>query len=103
MQRALLLLAALLLAPLAALLAAETPPSPVKSGVILVNHVGFPPNAAKHCVIPSPPKSEFTIHRLKDTKWTQVFAGTLTAGGNELEPGWVGGRTTGSGRTLPQV
>ena len=63
---------------------------PVKTGVILVNHVGFPPNAAKHCVIPSPPEKEFTIHRLKDTKWTQVFAGALTEGGNELEPGWVG-------------
>lgn len=83
-------LAALLLAPLAALLAAETPPSPVKSGVILVNHVGFPPNAAKHCVIPDPPEKMFTVHRLKDTKWSQVFAGTLIAGGNELEPGWVG-------------
>ena len=85
------LLTALLLAPLAALHAAEpSAPSPVKTGVILVNHVGFPPNAAKHCVIPSPPEKEFTIHRLKDTKWTQVFAGELVEGGNELEPGWVG-------------
>lgn len=64
--------------------------SPVKTGVILVNHVGFPPNAAKYCVIPSPPEKEFTIHQLKDTKWTQVFAGVLTEGGSELEPGWVG-------------
>jgi len=85
-----LVLTALLLAPPAALHAADAPPSFVKTGVILVNHVGFPPNAAKHCVIPSPPEKEFTIHRLKDTVWTQVFAGPLTEGGNELEPGWVG-------------
>ena len=65
-------------------------PAPIKIGVILVNHVGFPPNAAKHCVIPSPPEKEFSIHRLKDTKWTQVFSGVLTEGGAELEPGWVG-------------
>ena len=51
---------------------------------------GHDPNAAKHCVIPSPPKREFTIHQLKDTVWTQVFAGALAEGGNELEPGWVG-------------
>ena len=90
MRPTLPLLAALLLAPLATLFAAETPHSPVKTGVILVNHVGFPPNAPKHCVIPAPPKKEFTIHRLKDTKWTQVFAGELVEGGNELEPGSVG-------------
>jgi hypothetical protein len=91
MKPALTLITALLLAPLAALHAADAPaPSFVKTGVILVNHVGFPPNAAKHCVIPSPPKKEFTIHQLKDTKWTQVFAGALVEGGNELEPGWVG-------------
>ena len=84
-------LTVLLLAQLAALQAAEpSAPSPVKTGVILVNHVGFPPNAAKHCVIPAPPKKEFTVHQLKDTKWTQVFAGELVEGGNELEPGWVG-------------
>jgi hypothetical protein len=64
--------------------------SPVKTGVILVNHVGFPPNTAKHCVIPAPPDKRFTIHRLKDTVWTQVFAGRLAEGGRELEPGWVG-------------
>lgn len=62
----------------------------IKQNVILVNHVGFPPNAAKHCVIPSPPEKEFTIHQLKDTVWTQVFSGALVEGGNELEPGWVG-------------
>ena len=90
MKHTLTLFFALLLAPLAALLAAEPTPSPVKTGVILVNHVGFPPNAAKHCVIPAPPKKEFTIHQLKDTKWTQVFAGELADGGNELEPGSVG-------------
>jgi hypothetical protein len=84
------LLTVLLLAPLVAPHAADAPPSPVKTGVILVNHVGFPPNAAKHCVIPAPPKKEFTVHQLKDTKWTQVFAGELVEGGNELEPGWVG-------------
>jgi hypothetical protein len=84
-------LLALLLAPLAALHAADAPaPSIIKTGVILINHIGFPPNAAKHCVIPAPPKKEFTILRLKDTKWTQVFAGVLTEGGNELEPGSVG-------------
>ena len=91
MKFTLTLLTALLLSPLAALHGAENPaPSFVKTGVILVNHVGFPPNAAKHCVIPSPPEKEFTIHRLKDTVWTQVFAGPLTEGGSELEPGWVG-------------
>ena len=38
-----ILLAALLLAPLAALHAADAPaPSLVKTGVILVNHVGLP-------------------------------------------------------------
>ena len=75
-------LTVLLLAQLAALQAAEpSAPSPVKTGVILVNHVGFPPNAAKHCVIPAPPKKEFTGHQLKDTKWTQVFAGELIDGG----------------------
>jgi len=85
------LLAGLLLAPLATLRAAETPGrSPVKAGVILVNHVGFPPNAAKHCVIPTPPEEAFTIHRLQDTTWTQVFAGPLVEGGRELEAGWVG-------------
>jgi hypothetical protein len=90
MKPTLTLLAALLLAPLAALLAAEPTPSPFKTGLILINHVGFPPNAAKHCVIPAPPEKEFTIHQLKDTKWTQVFAGELADGGNELEPGSVG-------------
>ena len=91
MRFSLPLLTALLLAPLAALHAADAAaPSFVKTGVILVNHVGFPPNAAKHCVIPAPPKKEFTVHQLKDTKWTQVFAGELIDGGNELEPGWVG-------------
>ena len=90
MKTTLSLLSVLLFAPLAALHAADAPPSPVKTGVILVNHVGFPPNAPKHCVIPAPPKKEFTIHRLKDTKWTQVFAGELVEGGNELEPGSVG-------------
>jgi hypothetical protein len=91
MRPTLTLLISLLLTPLAALHAAEAPaPSFIKTGVILINHVGFPPNAAKHCVIPAPPKKEFTILRLKDTKWTQVFAGVLTEGGNELEPGWVG-------------
>ena len=91
MKTTVTLLTTLLLAPLAALHAAETPaPSFVKTGVILVNHVGFPPNAAKHCVIPDPPEKEFTVHRLKDTKFTQVFAGTLMEGGKELEPGWVG-------------
>ena len=90
MKPILTLIATLLLAPLAALHAADAPPSPVKTGVILVNHVGFPPNAAKHCVIPAPPEKQFTIHRLKDTKWTQVFAGALVQGGSELEPGWVG-------------
>jgi len=91
MKATLTLRTVLLLAPLAALHAAETPaPSFVKTGVILINHVGFPPNAAKYCVIPSPPEKELTIHQLKDTKWTQVFAGPLTEGGNELEPGWVG-------------
>lgn len=84
------LLNALLFAPLAAH-AAETPaPLFIKSGVILVNHIGFPPNVAKHCVIPAPSEKEFTIHQLKDTKWTRVFTGALTEGGNELEPGWVG-------------
>jgi hypothetical protein len=91
MKPTLNLLAALLLTPLAALHAADAPaPSIIKTGVILINHIGFPPNAAKHCVIPAPPKKEFTILRLKDTKWTQVFAGVLTEGGNELEPGSVG-------------
>jgi hypothetical protein len=91
MKNTLKILTALLLAPLASLHAADAPaPSFIKTGVILINHVGFPPNAAKHCVIPAPPKKEFTIHRLKDTKWTQVFAGVLTEGGSELEPGWVG-------------
>lgn len=91
MKHSLTLLSALLLAPLIALHAAEpSAPSPVKTGVILVNHVGFPPNAAKHCVIPAPPVKEFTIHQLKHTKWTQVFAGSLVEGGIELEPGWVG-------------
>ena len=91
MKHTVSLLTALLLTPLAALHAADAPtPSFVKTGVILVNHVGFPPNAAKHCVIPSPPEREFTIHQLKDTVWTHVFAGVLIEGGNELEPGWVG-------------
>ena len=85
------IITALLLAPLAGLHAGDAkPPSPVKTGVILVNHVGFPPQVAKHCVIPDPPEKEFTVHRLKDTKFTQVFAGTLMEGGKELEPGWVG-------------
>jgi hypothetical protein len=53
-------LTTLLLAPLHA---ANTPPSPGKPGVILVNPVGLPPN---------------------------VFARVVTEGGNELEPGWVG-------------
>lgn len=91
MKPTLKLLISLLLTPLAALHPADaSAPSIIKTGVILVNHVGFPPNAAKHCVIPAPPKKEFTILRLKDTKWTQVFAGVLTEGGNELEPGSVG-------------
>lgn len=91
LEDTLIFVASLLLAPLAALKAADAPvPSPVKTGVILVNHVGFPPNAPKHCVIPSPPENEFTIHRLKDTEWAQVFTSTLTEGGPELEPGWVG-------------
>ena len=92
MKSTLTLLTALLLAPLAELRAAEPAvPSPVKTGVILVNHVGFPPNAAKHCVIPSPPQKEFTVHRMKkEGGWTQVFSGTLTEGGGDLEPGWIG-------------
>jgi hypothetical protein len=40
-------------------------------------------------VIPEPPKKEFTVHRMKDTKWTEVFADVLTEGGNELESRWV--------------
>jgi hypothetical protein len=89
MRPTLLLLTALLLALSEPLKAAEPAPSPVKTGVILVNHVGFPPNAPKHCVIPEPPKKEFTVHRMKDTKWTEVFADVLTEGGNELESRWV--------------
>jgi hypothetical protein len=70
-----------------------SPPSShpaVKTGVIHVNHVGFPPHAPKHCVIPVPPEKTFTIHRLKDTVWTQAFSGRLADGGSELEPGSVG-------------
>jgi hypothetical protein len=63
---------------------------PKESGIILVNHIGFLPNAPKHCVIPKPPEKIFSIHRLKDTKFTQVFIDTLREGGNELEHGWIG-------------
>lgn len=56
----------------------------------LVNHVGFPPHAAKRCVISAPPEKTFTIHRLKDTVWKQEFCSTLVNGGPELEPDAVG-------------
>jgi hypothetical protein len=57
---------------------------------ILVNHVGFQPEAAKVCVVRHPPKNEFTVHRLKDCNWEQVLQGNLVAGGPELESGSIG-------------
>ncbi len=86
---------ALLLFPLVAMQYSEKEstkgdPLPKESGIILVNHVGFLPNAPKHCVIPKPPEKTFSIYRLKDTKFTQVFTDTLREGGNELEHGWIG-------------
>jgi hypothetical protein len=64
--------------------------SPVRTDAILVNHVGFLPDASKYCVVPQPPEKIFTIQRLKDCVWRQVLEGKLVEGGPELEPGWVG-------------
>jgi hypothetical protein len=60
------------------------------SGRILVNQVGFTPDAGKWCVVEGPPRPDFCIQRLRDTVWTPVFSGTLREGGDELGPGWVG-------------
>ncbi|MBN2293081.1 MAG: glycoside hydrolase family 9 protein, partial [Pirellulales bacterium] len=61
-----------------------------RTDAILVNHVGFLPGSPKYCVVPRPPVKTFTIHRLKDCVWTQVYEGKLVDGGTELESGWVG-------------
>jgi len=72
-----------------ALSAAASDPA-VRTDVILINHVGFLPDSPKYCVIPQPPEKTFTICRMKDCVWTQVYEGTLTESGAELEAGSVG-------------
>ena len=66
---------------------------PFKKDMIMVNHVGFLPEAAKYCVIPDPEVKEFSIHQLEHTVWTEVFRGKLTRGGTELAKGCVGNFT----------
>ena len=65
-------------------------PSAYKTDMIMVNHVGFLPGAAKYCVIPGTSEKEFSIHRLQHTVWTEVFKGELSKGGAELGDAAIG-------------
>jgi len=62
---------------------------------IQINHIGFPPNAGKFCVIVNPPEREFIVWRHvlieeKDRVFKDEFHGVLREGGTEISLGLVG-------------
>ncbi len=57
---------------------------------ILVNHVGFLPQSAKHVVLTNPPETEFTVSEGLSRAKVVVYRGQLRRVNAELGDAWVG-------------
>ena len=69
------------------------PPKPDGTPRLLVNHLGFLPNAGKYLVVAKPPATEFTVQRITNS-WedgaTTVHQAPLKQTGGDLGSAWVG-------------
>ena len=83
----------------ALVVASESPamePPATQTGVpsrLLVNHLGFLPDAGKYFVVTNPPAGEFAVQRVTNPGKmvrTTVYQGRLKQAGTDLGSAWLG-------------